>query len=154
MKTFLQKWLVVIFYAGWILFIWGNSMQSGVQSGAASGQITEFINEIFADGDAVVVTEHFIRKMAHFTEYAVLGVLTVLMLQQKRKLNKRYGALMLTIGCVTAVLDEMIQYFTPGRFCAVTDMLIDMSGVLCGFAIMVLRVYCTNYDDRNVSSKG
>lgn len=134
-KICLQKWLMVVLYAGWVLFIWNNSMQSGIQSGSASGQLTEMINEILADGDTIVVTEHFIRKAAHFAEYAVLGVLTVLMLQQGKKLNVKYSARMLTIGCVTAVLDETIQYFTPGRFCAVTDMMIDMGGVLCGFTI-------------------
>lgn len=136
MKKFIKEWLVLCLYVGWVLFIWGNSMQTANQSGSTSGQITEFVNRILTDGKTVIITEHFIRKAAHFTEYSVLGMLAVLLLYRKEKLDRRHSAVMLACSCLTAVLDETIQYFTPGRVCSGKDMLLDISGAVFGFVLL------------------
>ena len=119
---------------GWLallelLFIWGNSMIVAEISGNTSGKLTKIIYElikILFEIEASFGTLHFfIRKLAHFTEYAVYGFLI-----------KGYGKfnwiLTLIIGLTTAGIDEMIQYFTPGRSCEIRDVMIDFSGFIFG----------------------
>ena len=75
-----------------------------------------------------------LRKLAHFTEFASLGViltwLTVL-------LSKPAG-LSLAAGFAAACIDETIQMFVPDRGPAFTDVLIDTSGVLTGLILLLL----------------
>lgn len=37
-----------------------------------------------------------------------------------------------------AIIDECIQFFSPGRVCSFWDMCIDWSGVLTGLLLMML----------------
>lgn len=59
-----------------LAFIWGNSLDSAVESAAKSGRVGELLRPLL---ELVVgqggVTDHLIRKLAHFAEYAVLGAL-------------------------------------------------------------------------------
>ena len=41
---------------------------------------------------------------------------------------------------IYAGVSEGIQYFTPGRFCAITDVLIDYIGSLIGMAVATVLV--------------
>lgn len=63
-----------------LAFIWGNSLDSAVESAAKSGRVGELLRPLL---ELVVgqggVTDHLIRKLAHFAEYAVLGALLLLL---------------------------------------------------------------------------
>lgn len=63
-----------------LTFIWGNSLDSAVESAAKSGRVRELLRPLL---ELVVgqggVTDHLVRKLAHFTEYAVLGALLLLL---------------------------------------------------------------------------
>lgn len=65
-----------------------------------------------------------LRKLAHMTEYAILGALLV------RALGR--PALAITIGALYAVSDEVHQSFVRGRHGAWYDVLIDSVGVTVG----------------------
>ena len=54
-----------------LVFIWGNSARTGAESGAMSGSILQWINQLLHLDEAGADKLHFaIRKMAHFTEFA------------------------------------------------------------------------------------
>lgn len=79
--------------------------------------------------------DHFVRKLAHFSIYTLLGLcsanafyLTFL------QLKKAVGLALLT-GCLYAVSDEIHQLFVPGRSCQITDMALDSCGVLLGILL-------------------
>jgi len=76
------------------------------------------------------------RKLAHFSEFAVLGILMYLNLSDRIK-NKLVLYSVLYTG-LYAVSDEIHQYFVPGRYCAIKDMLIDTSGALFGIVLIHL----------------
>ena len=60
----------------WICFIWGNSLKPGSESGEMSGSVLEFINSILKNISPSLMLSHlFVRKLAHFLEFAALGVL-------------------------------------------------------------------------------
>ena len=61
-----------------LAFIWGNSLESAVESSLKSGRVRELIEPLLellvGQGN---VTDHMVRKLAHLTEFAVLGALFV-----------------------------------------------------------------------------
>ena len=68
-----------------------------------------------------------LRKGAHLTEYAVLGVLLY------RALGRE--PLALAVGIAYAATDELHQYFVPGRHASPVDVAIDAVGVAVGMLI-------------------
>lgn len=71
-----------------LAFIWGHSLMSVEQSGAESLQVVEMLKGVFSRVcgllgiggavEAVWITDHLVRKTAHFVEFAVLGGLLCL----------------------------------------------------------------------------
>ena len=68
-----------------------------------------------------------LRKLAHATEYAILGALLV------RALGHASAAF--AAGVAYAISDEIHQTFVPGREGAPLDVLIDAIGVAVGIAL-------------------
>lgn len=73
-----------------------------------------------------------IRKLAHFTEYAILGMLMASSLK-KDHWNKGIF-LCLCVAC----MDEIIQLFIDGRSGEIRDVMIDGAGVIIGFFIIYI----------------
>lgn len=114
-----------------MVFIFVQSALPGDLSGAESNVIVQAIVRLTgADGAAL---SFFVRKAAHFTEYAVLGgLLAVCVRDFGRGFLPAWG-----IGALYAVTDEIHQAFVPERACAVMDMGIDAAGVACGVLIVL-----------------
>lgn len=68
-----------------------------------------------------------LRKLAHLTEYAVLGALL-------QRALARPGIAIL-IGGLYAASDEIHQHFVPGRHAAWYDVVIDTVGVTIGVVL-------------------
>ena len=120
-----------------ICFIWGNSMISTEVSGA----ISHFIADILGgEGGSTAEGHVLLRKAAHFSEYTALGVTTLLFygtLTADRM--KKYLSAALT-GISVPLIDETIQIFS-GRGSAISDIWIDISGVVFGSALISLILY-------------
>ena len=85
------------------------------------------------------LTEHFIRKLAHFTEFAVLGALAGLLFGGRCQ-HLWIGLLFAAMtGVATALCDETIQLFVPGRTGQIPDVWIDVAGTAVG-AVLALAV--------------
>ncbi len=67
-----------------------------------------------------------LRKIAHLTEYAVLGALLA------RALSRPHVALPILLGGLYAATDEVHQHFVRGRHAAWYDVLLDTIGVTVG----------------------
>lgn len=125
-----------------VLYIWHNSVETAEVSSQRSAVVTEIVNEVLNAVGQKSVTEHFVRKLAHFTEYGLEGVLTVLLfVVYYLRPVKRLGLSILT-GLITATVDESIQFFSAGRAPGILDVCIDMAGFICGmlgmFAVCML----------------
>jgi len=128
--------VITLLFFACILFIWHNSMEDAAESSERSGKVTEVINAILEQSGKEAVTEHFVRKLAHFSEYGMEGVLTVLLfVVYCLKLTKYRKEIVLT-GLLTAVIDESIQFFSAGRAPGIGDVGIDMAGFFCGALFM------------------
>lgn len=89
-------------------------------------------------------SEFFVRKTAHFTEYALLGISWFLPVQAHagKKLSLRACALIsLGISAAYAASDEFHQSFIPGRSPQVRDVLIDSTGALTGILLVILALH-------------
>lgn len=126
-----------ILLAAILAFIWGNSAMPGEASGALSGWVGALLGRIAP----FLTTEsglHFLRKAAHFSEFAALGMtLTWMFCMVSRRKGWQYS-LPLICGGVVACIDETIQIFSPGRYSSIIDVLIDCSGVLTGCLVLLL----------------
>ena len=76
---------------------------------------------------------HYIRKTAHFTEYFVQALLLCNAFQTGRADRKNSHVCILLLSLMTAVTDEYIQLFSPGRSGQVTDIMLDFSGGVTGW---------------------
>lgn len=124
-----------------VLFIWHNSMESAAVSAGRSGRVTETVNKVLTSMGKETVTEHFIRKLAHFSEYGLEGVLTVLLFVVYCLKPKKSMRASILIGLFTAVVDESIQFFSAGRAPGLLDVCIDMAGFICGMLFMTAGYY-------------
>lgn len=132
-----------------IIFI--ESAMPGDMSGAQSGFFVRIIVSITgADPDTAGFV---IRKLAHFTEYAILGICIMINVLDWYKVrfssievNSSYSlkarhlwSLAWIVGTAYAMTDELHQRFVPGRSGEIRDVCIDAAGVAAGaFIAMIL----------------
>lgn len=122
-----------------IAFIFRNSLQEGTLSSARSRAVMEKINEILSVVHLGPLSEHLVRKLAHFCEFTLEGFLLMLCLRVYTNRFVRHVSWPLLGGMTTALMDETIQLWSPGRSSQVRDVWIDMAGVVFGiFVALVL----------------
>lgn len=128
------------------ILIFGFSAQDGEQSGSLSRMVSEKCVELFNNISGGKWTEAFreslaeyfehpIRKLAHFSEYACMGILLYILWSQWLKRGKRlYLLIVLWVFC-SAGLDEFHQLFVPGRYGSFADVLLDTCGGAFGMLL-------------------
>ena len=85
-------------------------------------------------GTGLGVWDTILRKGAHMTEYAILGLLLL------RALGRELPAF--ALGIAYAITDEIHQHFVRGRHASPIDVLIDTAGVAIGI-FLVNRLFQT-----------
>lgn len=115
--------------------IYYNSSLPLRQSAQLSGWATALAQLLASHLDVHLVgnTEHHIRKLAHFLEFALLGLLLCRSFSAFCVKNFTATGYILFLGLLAAVVDEYIQSFSPGRGSMVKDVLLDFSGVFCAW---------------------
>ena len=136
-------------------FIFTMSSESKTDSGDRSGEIADVVVDVVypdfdqlpaAKQESILQKVHkFIRKFAHFSEFAILGWLTALLVAH---LASRFSA-----------ITPVFQWFSPAAFCfayaasdeihqiftqrghSVRDVLLDCVGVVCGILVARLMVW-------------
>ena len=152
MKAWIQKHsilLSLLLVIAVMVMIYCFSAQNGTQSGAMSGRITTwFLNLVVPDFEnwtaeaqaSLFATVGFvIRKLAHFSEYALLGFSLMLHIAQiEKKIFVRLPWLWAwMVGTLYAASDEFHQGFVAGRGPSVRDVMIDSSGVIAGVLLIL-----------------
>ena len=124
---------------GWMTLIFCLSAQGGDESSVTSNSFGALLYTLlrsifpFLQISLDAFVEEYvplIRKIAHFSEFAVLGILIYLNLWEFSKKNIIVYSSLLSV--LYAALDEIHQLFVDGRCCSVKDVLIDSAGALCG----------------------
>jgi len=92
-----------------------------------------------ADPHTLEVMHAVVRKLGHFTEYLVLGVLIARALRDERGWRLHHALMALVLATSYAVTDELHQHFVPGRTAAAGDVGIDALGAAVGQIVLALR---------------
>lgn len=121
-----------------LVFIWGNSLLPGEISGALSDWLKDLVAPLLGWDQEGSGGGGLLRKVAHFTEFACLGV--CLRWFWGMLTAKRRNAVAYALGCAIAVacIDETIQIFVPLRGPGIKDVCIDTAGALTGILILTL----------------
>ena len=128
----MKKVLSIILVIVWMIVIFYFSNQVGQVSSSQSGFLTNIIIKIFGSTNEPFIN-HLVRKLAHFTEYLILGVLVLNMLRYYKPKEILILAIMICI--LYSCLDEIHQLFIQGRAGQLKDVLIDSLGSLTGIFI-------------------
>ena len=88
--------------------------------------------------ESVEAWHHFIRKCAHFAEYAVLGATVAFAFGDRLQTARKIVVASLGISAFYAATDEIHQMFVPGRMGSVSDVILDSAGALAGIVIFLL----------------
>ena len=78
-------------------------------------------------GTGLGTWDTILRKGAHVTEYAVLGLLLL------RAVGRELPAFLLSVSY--AITDELHQHFVRGRHASPVDVAVDSTGVLIGIVL-------------------
>ncbi len=122
-----------------ILFAFIHSMMPASVSAEESGMVFIFIKNLLNNlGINASITEHIIRKSAHFAEYTLIGGLLMSCAYSiNRNTPYKYYAQILFTGLAVAVCDEAIQLNVVGRSGQVTDIILDFCGITFGALFML-----------------
>ncbi|MBR2365993.1 MAG: VanZ family protein [Oscillospiraceae bacterium] len=140
-KVKILRCVLIVLIAATLMFIWGNSLQPREDSLKDSEAVTNWIRPILG---ALIgednVTVHFVRKLAHFTEFAVLGaeLSCLALLLTKRRLRGLLSCL--AAGLLAGAIDESLQLLGD-RGAQVRDVLLDFGGVLAAVLAVHLLAY-------------
>lgn len=146
MITVVMALMLILVY----IMIFSFSSDDAAASSTISVKVTKWLMKVYyklsgSGGNLLPVpgaideTEAIVRKMAHFTEYMAVGLLSFgIALMWIRGTAKGVMIVFLQL-VVSAELDELHQYFVPGRYSSLRDVMIDTAGGMTG-VIMILII--------------
>ena len=133
-----RKALCCVLIALNLTLIWGNSTLPG----GVSMELSDGFLALLSQGlpALAVIGSILIRKLAHFSEFACLGLLLGWLLSPEGGFRGFSAPALL--GTLAACVDETIQRFVPGRESSLIDVWIDIFGVCAGILLLRLGYRC------------
>ena len=165
----LRRWLVSSVAAILLLSLYGIIFQFSAQDAEQSGSLSQLVSEKFVGiinalsggswseavmADMAEYFEHPIRKLAHFSEYACMGILVYVLWSQWMKQGRVLYLLTVVWVFLSAACDEFHQYFVPGRYASVADVLLDTSGGAFGMLFCICAAALYRKQQMRKASKG
>ena len=130
MGRFLSRYLPLVVWLAFIFFASSDNFSAA----NTSRIIGPLVLWLFPNtSPETLATIHFItRKLAHFTEYAILGFLAA----RAFRTSLRWFLISAVLIVVYALLDEYHQSFVPSRTASVFDSFIDMAGGIAALIVV------------------
>ncbi|MDE7435897.1 MAG: VanZ family protein [Lachnospiraceae bacterium] len=149
MSMLWKRLLTGILLVAWMAVIFWFSAQPAEASGEISGTITyrlvsttgQILHMELSESQVLEYTEkleHPIRKAAHMTEYAILGLLSVFFCRTFSNRMRRIYPIAFLMAFCYACTDEFHQLFVPGRAGRFTDVCIDTAGACIALILLYL----------------
>ncbi|MCD7783977.1 MAG: VanZ family protein [Oscillospiraceae bacterium] len=117
------------------LFVFSG--QDGDESSKTSGVIVDFVIKLFSlpdDAETLNTVTLVVRKLAHFTIFAILGASLYAFTSSLLLLRPYISTLI--VGLCAAALNELQQLSSAGRTASIRDVAIDFGGVIVGSFIV------------------
>lgn len=126
----------------WMVFI-SFASTGNLSAGNTSRIIGPLVLWLFPNTspETMLVIHMTTRKIAHFLEYALLGILAARAFRgsPREALRARWFLVSLVLVVVYALIDEYHQSFVPSRSGSIYDSLIDMAGGLTALIVVSRR---------------
>ena len=146
----MKKTISIMSLILWMIIIFSFSSADANKSTGTSDKVITTMIEIkdkitdqetpVSEKEIIVKNSSFyVRKIAHITEYLILGLLMFNTLKQFNILNIYYAIILCVLYSCT---DEFHQLFINGRSGSFRDVLIDTIGILLGtylYKILVIK---------------
>lgn len=143
-----MKVVKICFLVLWMALIFSFSNQIDVDSSKVSDgfidrtvvKIYKIFNENTTKEKENEIIEKYtypIRKLAHYTLYFILGILSFLVVKDY-SINKKLIIYSLLICFLYACSDEFHQLFVIGRSASIKDVIIDTFGSSCSISIFYI----------------
>lgn len=126
-RVYMKKIISIILVILWMTLIFIMSSSNSIESNNQSGYIVNYIANLFNITNLNTLS-YIVRKLAHLTEYFILGFLVINMITCYKK--KTYISIIICI--LYAISDELHQSLVPGRSPQIKDIIIDSIGSLSG----------------------
>ena len=143
--------VLTVLTAAVMVLIFCFSMEPADQSDETSGILArQVIGVLYPEYDSYPESQQLevynsvqtvVRKGAHFTEFAALGLLLRLCLESWFGERRRLPFISWAAGTLYAGTDEIHQIQIAGRTGQWTDVLLDSTGVLAGVLLAMLALY-------------
>ena len=142
MKKTIIRIILIILILLWMYIVFGFSGQNGEESSGISFKISMLLTRNNEEVSRTI--EPYIRKIAHFSEYAVGGILIFLLILTFEKISpkvRNISSIIITI--IYAIFDEVHQLFVPGREGKIVDVYIDTLGIITGviFINIIIKTF-------------
>lgn len=149
-KINILRCVLVLFLFCTFGMIFNFSNQDSEKSGSTSQKVTEAITKdvksiqkLNKNEKAKVIDkiEDVIRKIAHFSLYALVGFLLMALFSTYNINEKNKIISTVIIGTIYAISDEFHQSFISGRSGQVSDVFLDALGVTVGglFILLIIK---------------
>ena len=133
--------LLILMMIATLAFAYVNSMLPPEESNKQSGAVGNIISQIIPPNTSIgaFVLEN-LRKIAHFTEFGLLGMELAVYVFFFTENKKRWIPVSILLAFFAGFIDETIQMFTK-RGPAIADVWIDFAGCLTYSLIAYLFCY-------------
>lgn len=135
-KLFLRVFLFILIVL-WAILVFNFSNQKGEESSALSRKLIEFF---IKDENIIDLVEPYVRKAAHFSEYALGGMLFILLFSTYEWTDKKKLLISIPLGIWYATTDEIHQLMVSERNGSLFDIYIDSLGFATGALFMLLII--------------
>ncbi|MBR5755914.1 MAG: VanZ family protein [Erysipelotrichaceae bacterium] len=151
----MKKYLKPALLMAWMSVIFFMSGQSGAESSNTSNMVIFLMMGVlkvffpeglpFDEAAFIATFAQPVRKLAHFSEYLILGILMVMNIKD---LKRDKAVIISTVLCALyAMTDEVHQLFVPNRYCSLMDMLLDTAGSITGIVLYHLFAKDEKHND-------
>lgn len=123
------------------------SAQDSTDSAEASNSVVSWLYELLK----IDLPNGTVRTIAHGCEFAALGFLMLNALRSLRSDFKVVSSVI--ISFIYAITDEIHQLFVPGRAFQLTDLAVDLTGIVLGTTAFLILVKITEKRKSVVSDK-
>ncbi len=130
-----KRWLYAILCLFWMFIIFGMSNAQGEESKGMSDAIVLLMSKYLPFVEYNDTWTFLVRKAAHFSEYAILGILYYMLLTTYREIQGKELLLLILGVFLYACTDEFHQLFMDGRAGQFKDVLIDTAGGSTGILL-------------------
>lgn len=144
MKRFLKVLFPVLTILA-ILFIFSNSLSSGAEAGAKRGFVVGILQKVFQffTGKEILFTDAslaVVSKLFHVFEFFLFSFFLTTSVFLRREGFENVFWQVLLCGVFTALADEQLQMLSANRGPRLSDVYVDLAGVLIGFAVSFLII--------------